>query len=136
MLSDSGFEIGKEFVHTFEVTSDVYSGFISIFKDRNPMHTDERYAQSKGFPEKVMHGNILNGFLSYFIGELLPVKNVLILSQSIQFKNPIYIEDKLLFNAQIESITESVNVVEFKFSFFSSRNKKLASKGKIQIQLL
>jgi 3-hydroxybutyryl-CoA dehydratase len=131
-----GLEPGKEFVHDFEVSPEIYSGFISTFNDRNPMHTDEKYAILKGFSGKLMHGNILNGFLSYFIGELLPVKNVLIISQSIRFNNPIYLEEKLVFKAKIECITESVNVVEFKFSFFSPAAQKIASKGKIQIQLL
>jgi acyl dehydratase len=38
------------------------------------LHIDDDYARSKGFKQKVMHGNILCGFLSRFVGELLPVK--------------------------------------------------------------
>jgi 3-hydroxybutyryl-CoA dehydratase len=132
----TGLEQGKEFVHDFEVSSEIYSGFISTFKDRNPMHTDEEYAKLKGFTGKLMHGNILNGFLSYFIGELLPVKNVIIISQSIRYNSPVYLNEKLVFKAKIESITESVNVVELKFSFLSSFTQKLKAKGIIQIQLL
>lgn len=129
-------EQGNEFVHDFEVSPEIYSGFISTFNDRNPMHTDEEYARLKGFTGKLMHGNILNGFLSYFIGELLPVKNVIIISQSIRYNSPVYLNEKLVFKAKIESITESVNVVELKFSFLSSFTQKLKAKGIIQIQLL
>lgn len=99
------------------------------------MHTNEQFAISKGFKGMVMHGNILNGFLSYFIGERLPDKNVIIHSQEIQFKNPVYLNDELKFTAIISGIYESVNAIEFKYDFKNADSKTVA-KGKIQIGLL
>ena len=89
----------------------------------------------KGFKGKVMHGNILNGFISYFIGECLPLKNVIIHSQEIQYKKAVYLDDELFFEAVVCGVHESVSAVEFKFSF---RNKDLeiVSKGKFQIGLI
>jgi len=126
---------GQEFLHTFQVTDSVYNGFIEIFKDKNPLHTDEAFAQAKKFREKVMHGNILNGFLSYFIGECLPVKDVIIQTQEIKFALPVYLNDKLDFYARVEDVFESVNTIEFKFHFSNAENKKVA-KGKIQIGII
>ncbi|HXD91859.1 MAG TPA: MaoC/PaaZ C-terminal domain-containing protein [Bacteroidia bacterium] len=119
----------------FHVNSNVYNGFISIFKDKNPLHTDETFAAQKGFKSVVMHGNILNGFLSYFIGECLPIKNVIIHSQQIDYKLPVYLNDDLMLKATIVNYSESVNVYEFNFHFSNAENKKVA-KGKIQIGLL
>ena len=82
-----------------------------------------------------MHGNILNGFLSYFIGECLPKKDVIIHSQEIQFKNPVYLNDELQFKATILDVYESVNTVEFKYEFRNVETKVVA-KGKIQIGIL
>ena len=82
-----------------------------------------------------MHGNILNGFLSYFIGEMLPIKDVIIHSQKIDFKNPVYLNDQLQFQAKVSGIFESVKAVEFKFNFMNS-DSKIVSKGTIQIGLL
>ena len=56
---------GDVFTQSFKVSPDIYEGFISIFNDKNPLHTDEKFAIGKGFNERVMHGNILSGFLSY-----------------------------------------------------------------------
>ncbi len=123
------------FEKRFVVSEDVYNGFITIFKDTNPLHTQVDFAKAHGFEGCVMHGNILNGFLSYFIGECLPSKNVIIHSQEIQFKNPVYLNDELIFNAQVSNIYESVQAFEFKFKFKNSTMKILA-KGKIQIGLL
>jgi 3-hydroxybutyryl-CoA dehydratase len=129
------FKLDDKFEQTFRVSDTVYDGFIKIFKDANPLHTDESFAVAHGFKGRVMHGNILNGFLSYFIGECLPDKNVIIHSQEIQFKNAVYLNDELLFEAQVAGIYESVNSVELKFTF-KNQESQIVSKGKIQIGLL
>lgn len=128
------FNVGDKFVEEFTVSDAVYEGFVAIFKDKNPLHTNDEFAMNKGFKGKVMHGNILNGFLSYFIGECLPTKDVIIHSQEIQFKNAVYLSDKLTFNAEIIGFYESVNAVEFKFSF--KRDTMMMAKGKIQIGII
>ena len=127
---------GDRFVFTFVVDNKTYNGFISVFNDENPLHTDDQYAREKGFAERVMHGNILNGFLSYFIGELLPFKNIIIHSQSIQYKNPVYLDDELFFEAKVEEVYESVGAMELAFSFRNAKRNQICAKGKIQIGIL
>lgn len=119
----------------FEVSKKIYKGFVQIFNDRNPLHTDDDFARKNGFKRKVMHGNILNGFLSYFIGECLPNKSVVIHTQEIQYNNPVYLNDILSFEAKVVDIFESVGVIEFKYTF-KNRNNEIVAKGKIQIGLL
>lgn len=126
---------GDKFEHFFIVSEDVYKGFVDTFLDRNPLHVDDAFAKEKGFKERVMHGNILNGFLSYFIGECLPVKNVVIQSQVIAFHRPVYLHDVLKFVTSVSDIHESVNAVSFSFRFLDSQ-ENLISKGNIQIGVL
>lgn len=129
------FKLHDRFERTFLLSDKTYEGFIEIFQDKNPLHTDEQFAIGKGFKGRVMHGNILNGFLSYFIGECLPIKDVIIHTQSIQFKNAVYLNDKISFEGIVNEVYESVNAIEFKFSFKNEASKELA-KGKIQIGIL
>lgn len=128
------FTVGNQYEENFIVSDEIYLGFIQIFKDQNPLHTNNEFAVNKGFIGKVMHGNILNGFLSYFIGECLPTKDVIIHSQEIQFKNAVYLNDVLAFKAEIIGLYESVSAVEFKFTF--KRDQTIMAKGKIQIGIL
>lgn len=123
------------FQHQFKVDDSIYNGFINTFDDKNSLHINDEFAQNKGFKSKVMHGNILNGFLSYFIGELLPTEDVMILSQSINFKNPVYLNDILNFEAVVSDQSEAVLVNTFKFKFVNTDLKTVAS-GKIQIKEL
>ena len=117
--------------HEFIVDTGVYNGFKTIFKDHNILHTNQDYAQSKGFREKVMYGNILNGFVSYFVGELLPDDEILIQKQEISFHKPVYINDILSFEAVLSEVYESVNSFVFKFKF--KNESGLIAKGKVQI---
>lgn len=109
--------------------------FQKCSNDRNPLHIDEEFAISHGFSGRVMYGNILNAFLSYFIGECLPIKNVIIHSQEIVFKNPVYMNEVLEFEAFVAEIYEAVNVIKFKYKFIKP-DGKIAAKGLIQIGLM
>lgn len=126
---------GDKFEYQFKITNEIYSGFISLFNDRNPLHTNRTFALEKGFDSEVMHGNILNGFISYFIGECLPIKNVIIQTQEIKFFKPTYLNDDLNFQAEIVDVFESVNTFEFKFVFKNKNEIKVAS-GKINIGII
>jgi 3-hydroxybutyryl-CoA dehydratase len=126
---------GDTFTCQFAVNSEVYNGFISLFKDENPLHTNSTFAKDKGFSDRVMHGNILNGFLSYFIGECLPSKDVLIQTQDIKFLKPVYLNDQLTLYAEIDEIYESVNSIDIKY-FFENQDKIKVARGNVQIGLL
>jgi 3-hydroxybutyryl-CoA dehydratase len=126
---------GQKFQKEFLLSESIYNNFIESYKDKNPLHTDENFAREKGFKSIVMHGNILAGFLSNFIGECLPVKNVIIHSQEIKYHKPAYLNDALIFNAEVTGVYDSVRAIEFKFQF---KNKSLetVAKGKIQIGII
>ena len=129
-------ELNKKYTNRYVIDDDVYNNFILCSSDRNPIHIDDNFARSLGFPKKIMHGNILNALLSNFIGECLELKNIIIQSQKINFKKPFFLYDELELNATINGIYESVNTVEFKFYFRNiSSNLKIAN-GSIFISTL
>ena len=126
---------GDLFTFNYCVTEEIYNGFITLFKDKNPLHTNESFATAKGFSGKVMHGAILAGFLSHFIGECLPHKNVIVHTYKINYAAPVYVNDRLQFEASVAAVFESVNTIEFKYRFLNS-NKKMVAKGEIAIGII
>ena len=125
---------GAKFVHEFKITKNITDLFIEVSQDRNPLHVDNDFSISKGFKNKVAHGNIQNCFLSYFVGEIFPIKEVMILSQTIKFKNPVYENDILSFESKIVNFIESVKVYEFKFKFINSIHT--VSQGSLMIKII
>ena len=130
----NNFYEGQVFQCKFEITEDVYENFKTTFCDFNPLHTDDEYARSKGFNSKVMHGNILCGFISRFVGELLPQKNTVIHSVDIKFRKPCYLNDVVILNAEIIEIYESISTYIINFSFTSA--SVVNATGTLQIGLL
>ena len=125
----------KEYRHRFVISEQVFLAFQQCSGDFNPLHTKESFAQHKGFSSCVMYGNILNTFLSYFVGMMLPVPDVIIHSQDIVFRNPVFLNDSLEFKAEVSNISEAVKAVEFKYSFRNA-DDLLVAKGHIQIGIL
>lgn len=99
------------------------------------MHVSDEYAKNHGFPRKIMHGNILCGYLSYFVGEIIPEKNVIIQTQSIKFKKPVFLNDELRFAAEVTEYSEAVNSYEIKYSFENQSMEQVAA-GKLLVGVL
>lgn len=125
---------GTTFNHKFKVTKETSNLFIKLSQDRNPLHVDDNFSISKGFKSRVTHGNIQNCFLSYFIGEIFPIKEVMILSQTIKFKNPVYRNDILIFESVVINYVESIKVYELKFKFMNS--SLIVSQGNLMIKII
>ena len=132
---DSPLHKGDSFTRQFVVSPSVYDGFMQTFNDRNPYHVSDATARAAGFSGKIMHGNILNGFLSYFVGECLPVKTVVIQSQEIKFHKPVYLNDTVTLHAEVADFHESVRTAVITFHFLNQNNIKVA-KGRLLVGLL
>ena len=125
--------------HTYQVNSEVYHSFQLCSGDFNPLHTDRAFAQSKGFVDCVMYGNILNAFVSHFVGMLLPTSEVMIQSQDISYHKPVFLNDQITLEASVETISEAVGIIEYKLKFkriSEGAKPELVAKGHVQIGLL
>lgn len=77
----------------------------------NPLHTDDSFAKEKGFPERVMYGNIINAFVSTLIGMCLPTPDVIIHSQEIQYKSPVFMNDVLTAEMKMNDILKVLTLL-------------------------
>ena len=110
----------------------MHKAFIQLSGDVHQLHTDEFYAKSRGFKGKVMHGNLLNCFVSYASGVHLKIVDVLIINQSINYRNPYFIGDTLVLNLTVNSEIEFLPGLEIAFKFM--RHSTKIADGKILIK--
>lgn len=120
--------------HTYQVTPEVYTAFQAVSGDFNPLHTNLDFAIRKGFNGKVMYGNILNAFISHFVGMMLPSQDVMILSQDINYHKPVYLNDEIMLKAVVDDVSEAVGYICYKLVFY--RDKERVAKGHVQISVL
>lgn len=134
-------ELAEQTAHieqVYQVTQEVYDSFQRCSRDMNPLHTDEAFAREKGFKGCVMYGNILNAFISHFVGMCLPTPHVMIQSQDISFHKPVFLNDQITLQASIDTVSEAVNIINYKLKFYKmdEAGKQLVAKGHVQIGLL
>jgi 3-hydroxybutyryl-CoA dehydratase len=126
---------GDERKHVYPMTRAVYDGFLQVSRDRNPLHTEDDFARSKGFREKVMHGGILNAFLSHFVGMIFPGTNSVLLSSEIQYASPCYLEDDIELSMRVDQKTGTTRTVVLHVRFNNLTQKAVAGRGKVMVKV-
>ncbi len=116
-LKHKQLKIGQEFFRSIDITEELLMIFGDLAKDHNRIHTDEDYAKSKGFKGKVSYGNILGLLISALVGETLKEYEVMLISQSINYKKPLYLGDIITLKGIIKENNEVLKVVKIKLQF-------------------
>ena len=92
-MIDMPFKKDQVFTVTRRVTEEIYRAFVTCSGDVNPLHSDDAYAKGQGYPGKLMHGAILNAFISGFVGMSLPSSDTMCLMQKVNFKRPFFLDE-------------------------------------------
>ena len=125
--------IGTDFQQSYVISEDVYQRFLALFGDASPLHVDDGVAVSCGFAAKLMHGAILNGFISNFVGMNFPGRRTLELGVEIRFLKPTYVGDALELHATVKERLESRKVVVLHFVF--KRQGIAVARGIVSVML-
>ena len=98
-----------------EVTREVTRGDIELFAvvsgDVNPAHLDDAYAAGTRFKGVIMHGMWSGAIISSLLGVHLPGPGTIYLSQSLAFKRPVTIGDRITFRVEAKEKREDKKIV-------------------------
>ncbi len=125
--------IGDKFTTKLTMAEELVKQFGVLSGDLNSLHTDEDYAKSKGFSGKVCYGNILGMLISRIVGMNLGLCEVMLVSEKIDFKYPVYIGDVIELRCEVSKKSEAVRIIELELSFWNDMEVKVAS-GKCQVR--
>ena len=78
--------------------------FAGITGDRNPVHTSKEFAATTRFKERIAHGLLTAGTISAAIGMKLPGPGCLYLSQTLEFKAPVFLGDEITARVEIVEV--------------------------------
>jgi acyl dehydratase len=129
-LSWDQYQEGMSLNWDFAFTDGDQKIFRNLSGDNNPIHHNYKFAKSKGFNAPIIYGMLLSSQISRLIGEELPDTNCILTGVKINFYNPVYANEKLLFIANLQSKSEATNALNFKFSI--KKNKEKISSGMVQ----
>jgi 3-hydroxybutyryl-CoA dehydratase len=119
----------------YTLTRSVYEAFLAAFDDRSSVHVDDDYAKASGFRERVMHGAILNGFLSNFVGMHFPGRRALWLSVDLRYLAPTYLDDQVKIEAVVAQKVESQQVLVLNIVVRNVTQGILTARGRLQVTL-
>lgn len=88
-----------------QITAHEIELFAEASGDTNPVHLDADYAAGTMFGRRIAHGMLTAGLVSAVLANDLPGPGTIYLSQTLQFKAPVIIDD---------TITALVEVIKYR----------------------
>lgn len=80
--------------------------FAEISGDTNPVHLDEDFAATTRFEQRIAHGMLTGSYISTVVGTKLPGPGCLYVSQTLNFRAPVFIGDQVTATVTITELNE------------------------------
>jgi 3-hydroxybutyryl-CoA dehydratase len=88
--------VGMEASFAKTVTEADIIAFANVSGDKNPVHLDEAFAAKTMFKGRIAHGMLTAAYISTVFGTELPGPGVIYISQTLNFRGPVRIGDKVI----------------------------------------
>ena len=102
---------GDKASRTTPITDEMIQLFAALTGDTNPVHLDEEYAAGTRFGRRIAHGMIAAGLISATLANELPGPGTVYLSQTLQFKAPVYPDDTITTTVEVKSVRPDKPIV-------------------------
>ncbi|XP_021889798.1 uncharacterized protein LOC110808578 isoform X1 [Carica papaya] len=100
-LSSHTLKVGDTLKDTRTFSSEDVLEYSKVSHDCNPLHFDSYSARSAGFEDRLVHGMLVASLFPQIISSHFP--GAIYVSQSLHFRLPVYIGDKIV--AEIQAVT-------------------------------
>jgi len=120
-------QVGMTASFSQTITDHDIKTFAGLSGDHNPVHVSDSYIDNSRFKKRVVHGLMPTSFFSGIFGTRLPGPGCLYVSQTVEFKRPIYIDDTVHAVVEVLEVDLSTRHVIFKTTVLV--NKKVAIDG-------
>lgn len=104
-------EIGMEARFSKTVTEADIANFAGVSSDFNPLHMDEVFAGETRFGGRIAHGMLSGAYLSAVLGMQLPGPGAIYLDQSLRFRAPVRIGDRVVSRVEVRELMPEKNIV-------------------------
>lgn len=94
-------EIGLKDSRRLQLTPELVESYARLVGDDNPVHLNDEFAAKSFFRKRVAHGMIGAGLISAVLGTRLPGPGAIYLSQELDFKRPMNLNDAITAWAEV-----------------------------------
>ena len=130
-VSIENISIGMTATYSQTITDADIKAFADISGDHNPVHLDSVYASESRYKKRIAHGLMTASFFSAIFGTKIPGPGCVYVSQSLEFKRPVYIGDAV--TAVVEVIKTDIPNNRVSFKTDCKVNGKIVTTGEAEI---
>jgi len=98
------YQVGDSAEFTKVFSEEDVTLFAGITGDGNPIHTSREFAAKTRFRQRIAHGLLTAGTISAAIGTKLPGPGCIYLSQTLEFKAPVFLGDEITARVEIVEV--------------------------------
>ena len=114
---------GDKASRTQTISDEMIRSFATLTGDTNPVHLDDVYAAGTRFGRRIAHGMIAAGLISATLANDLPGPGTVYLSQTLQFKAPVYPGDTITASVEVKSVRPDKPIVTLSTVCTNQENK-------------
>ncbi len=118
--------IGQKATYSKTSTAEDIQLFATVSGDVNPVHLDDNYAKTTQFGQRIAHGMYTGALVSAALAIELPGPGTIYLGQEIKFKAPVFIDDTITVELEVETIREDKAIVGLLCTCTNQHGKKVA----------
>ena len=106
--------LGMRETYRKKVESEDVIGFAELSGDHNPIHLSDHFARKTRFGERIVHGLYTASLISAVIGMRLPGPGAVYISQTLNFRGPVKIDDVIDVSVEVVELVEKGRRVKLK----------------------
>ncbi len=121
-------EVGQTATLVRTVTPEMVAAYADLIGDHNPVHLDDAFAAATRFGRRIAHGMLVAGLISAALASDLPGPGSVYLSQTLQFKAPVYLGDTITVSIVVLAVRPDKPIVTLK-TVCANQDKKVVIEG-------
>jgi 3-hydroxybutyryl-CoA dehydratase len=130
-LKFSEITIGSIFEFNKKISKEDVLSFAKLTGDFNPLHVDEKFGENSKFKKNIVHGMFTGCLFSTLVGMHCPGKNCLYVSQTLNFKSPLFYGDTITVKGTVVSKSDALKMVTLKTEIL--KEGKVAVNGEAKV---
>jgi len=122
-------------VYEFErtITAKDVRQFAELTGDQNPLHVDLAFGAQSQFGKNIVHGMLAGSLFSTLIGMYCPGERALYMSQTLQFRKPLFYGDNVKVHGTVAAKNDSIQVITLRTEIMQGDEVMVNGEAKVKV---
>jgi len=107
--------------------------FAKLTADFNPLHIKSDFGKKSLFKNNIVHGMLAGSLFSALIGMHCPGEKSLYMSQTLNFRMPLFYEDTVIVKGTITSKNDSIKLITIRTEILKNNRVMIDGEAKVRV---